>query len=84
MMGPLFDIALAGVAPEESGSASGVLNALQQLGGSIGVAALGTAFLSWAPAHGSVAAGAWTLVAVTAVLALVALTAFALPRMPRH
>ncbi|SEL92065.1 MFS transporter [Streptacidiphilus jiangxiensis] len=83
LMGPLFDIALAGVAEEESGSASGVLNALQQLGGSVGVAALGTAFLSWAPTHGPVTAAGWTLAATALVLGLVGLAAFALPRMPR-
>ncbi|WP_042417300.1 MFS transporter [Streptacidiphilus anmyonensis] len=83
MMGPMFDIALAGVAAEHSGSAAGVLNALQELGGSVGVAALGTAFLSWAPRHGSVTAAGWTLASVVAILALVGLTTFSLPRMPR-
>ncbi|WP_328917580.1 MULTISPECIES: DHA2 family efflux MFS transporter permease subunit [unclassified Streptomyces] len=46
VMAPFFDIALAGVSDEETGSASGVLNAVQQLGGSIGVAVLGTVFFS--------------------------------------
>ncbi|GIG57728.1 putative actinorhodin transporter [Longispora fulva] len=43
-MVPLFDFILAGVNEREVGSASGVLNAFQQLGGSIGVALLGTLF----------------------------------------
>jgi EmrB/QacA subfamily drug resistance transporter len=41
---PLFDIILAGVADHEVGSASGVLQAMQQLGMSLGVAAIGTLF----------------------------------------
>ncbi len=41
---PLFDIILAGVADHEVGSASGVLQALQHLGMSLGVAGLGTLF----------------------------------------
>jgi EmrB/QacA subfamily drug resistance transporter len=41
---PLFDIVLASVTGREIGSASGVLNAVQQLAGSIGVAVLGTVF----------------------------------------
>ncbi|MEV6526663.1 MFS transporter [Longispora sp. NPDC051575] len=43
-MVPLFDFILAGVSEREVGSASGVLNAFQQLGGAIGVALLGTLF----------------------------------------
>jgi EmrB/QacA subfamily drug resistance transporter len=41
---PLFDIVLAGVADHEVGSASGVLQAMQQLGMSLGVAGIGTLF----------------------------------------
>ncbi|MFE5403218.1 MFS transporter [Streptomyces sp. NPDC056580] len=37
-------LALSGVAPEESGSASSVLNAIQQVGGSLGLAVLVTVF----------------------------------------
>ena len=43
-MAPFFDIVLAGVDEEESGSASGVLTSVQQLGGAFGVAVLGTTF----------------------------------------
>ncbi|MEY9967134.1 EmrB/QacA subfamily drug resistance transporter [Streptacidiphilus sp. MAP12-16] len=83
LMAPFFDIALAGVAEQESGSASGVLNAVQQLGGSIGVAALGTGFFSWAAGHGFVQATGWTLgCAAAALLASAGLT-FGLPRMAR-
>jgi EmrB/QacA subfamily drug resistance transporter len=44
VVAPLFDIVLASVTEREIGSASGVLNAVQQLAGSIGVAVLGTVF----------------------------------------
>jgi EmrB/QacA subfamily drug resistance transporter len=43
---PLFDFVLASVTGSEVGSASGVLNAVQQLGGAVGVAAMGTIFFS--------------------------------------
>jgi EmrB/QacA subfamily drug resistance transporter len=43
-MAPFFDIVLAGVEDRESGSAAGVLTAVQQLGGAFGVAILGTVF----------------------------------------
>jgi hypothetical protein len=37
---------LAGVADHEVGSASGVLNAVQQLAGAVGIAAIGTVYFS--------------------------------------
>ena len=41
---PFFGNALSGVARHETGSASGLLNAVQQLGATIGVALIGTVF----------------------------------------
>jgi EmrB/QacA subfamily drug resistance transporter len=41
---PLTVVAVAGVAPHESGSASGLLNVMQQVGGTIGLAILTTAY----------------------------------------
>jgi EmrB/QacA subfamily drug resistance transporter len=52
MLAPLFDFVLAGVDDHEVGSASGVLNAMQQLGGAIGIAVIGTLFFSVASHHG--------------------------------
>ena len=46
LIAPMFDIILASVTDEEAGSASGVLNAGQQLATSIGIAALGTIFFN--------------------------------------
>lgn len=39
---PMFDVILAGVEPRQLGSASGLLEAIQQLGMSLGIAAVGT------------------------------------------
>jgi EmrB/QacA subfamily drug resistance transporter len=44
LMAPFFDIVLASVEQHETGSASGTMTAVQQLGGAFGVAILGTAF----------------------------------------
>jgi EmrB/QacA subfamily drug resistance transporter len=46
VMAPFFDIVLAGVSPKESGSASGTLTSVQQIGGALGIAVLGTVFFS--------------------------------------
>jgi EmrB/QacA subfamily drug resistance transporter len=51
VISPLFDFILASVTDEEVGSASGVLNAVQQLAGAVGVAGFGTIFFSTV-AHG--------------------------------
>ena len=53
MVSPLFHFILASVTDTEVGSASGVLNAVQQLGGAIGVAAIGTLFFSTLAHSGS-------------------------------
>ncbi|MFJ3809196.1 MFS transporter [Streptomyces sp. NPDC090073] len=44
LMAPFFDIVLSSVEQHETGSASGTMTAMQQLGGAFGVAVLGTAF----------------------------------------
>ncbi|MEU8586014.1 MFS transporter [Streptomyces sp. NPDC048664] len=44
LMAPFFDIVLASVEQHETGSASGTMTAMQQLGGAFGVAILGTVF----------------------------------------
>ena len=70
-MTPFFDITLAGVTLPLVGSASGVLNANQQLGGTIGVAVLGTVFFGLFDAGRPTGAMAAVLVA-SAVLVLAA------------
>ena len=84
VVGPLFDVILAGVTEPEVGSASGVLNAVQQLAGAIGVAVVPTVYLGRLDA-GAAAPDA-LLAAVAVVLALGAVTfalAFVLPRRAR-
>ncbi|AUY48512.1 MFS transporter [Streptomyces sp. CB01881] len=83
IMAPFFDIALAGVEDAETGSASGVLNAQQQLGGSIGVALLGTAFFGWAGPEGFQYAAGRTFGLTAGLMALAFLVAFLLPRHAR-
>ena len=46
LVSTLFDFILASVTEAELGSASGVLNAGQQLGGAVGVAVMGTVFFA--------------------------------------
>jgi EmrB/QacA subfamily drug resistance transporter len=48
-MAPFFSIVLAGVDDEETGSASGALTSVQQLGGAFGIAVLGTIFFGLLP-----------------------------------
>ncbi len=87
-MAPYFDIVLAAVDEHEVGSASGTLTAAQQVGGAIGVAALGTAFFAWAQPQqlGRVfdAALRHVLWLELGLLALAAGLAFLLPRRARE
>jgi EmrB/QacA subfamily drug resistance transporter len=85
VFGQLFDIILAGVAMDEVGSASGVLNAVQQLAGALGVAVLGTIFFSGLTARDlptdALATTAW---AAIIPLAITFLLAFRLPMRARE
>jgi EmrB/QacA subfamily drug resistance transporter len=49
---PLFDLILADLGDHELGSGSGVLNAVQQFCGALGVAVLGSVFFDLLPGHG--------------------------------
>ncbi|WP_084614761.1 MFS transporter [Nakamurella lactea] len=92
-MAPFFDIVLAGVDDDESGSASGTLTAVQQIGGAVGVAALGTIFFS-ALGHSSASTqvGAFggaaqaTMWAAAGLVAISFLLTFLLPKhaRPQH
>jgi EmrB/QacA subfamily drug resistance transporter len=74
-MGQLFEFILAGVGMDKVGSASGVLEAVQQLSSAVGVAALGTIFFSAFTGHGPTHAleiTAWAcLVPVAAAFVLI-------------
>ena len=82
-MGQLFEFILAGVGMDEIGSASGVLEAVQQLSSAIGVAALGTIFFSAfasGPPTRALAITAWAcLIPVAAAFGLI----FRLPMQAR-
>ncbi len=81
LIAPLFSIILASVNDEEVGSASGVLNAIQQLGSAVGVAVLGTVFFSVLSHHGFQVATERSLWVVGGIAVLVlALT----PMLPLH
>lgn len=81
---PVFDTILAAVTDAETGSASGVLNALQQLGGAIGVAVLGTVFFSVLGHHGFATALTHTLWWQVGLLVAMLLITPLLPRRPRN
>ena len=86
---PLFDIVLAGVADHEVGSASGVLQALQQLGMTLGVASLGTLFFGLLGsqvdrAADFVAAAGPTILVTVALLAAAFAIGFLLPKHARE
>lgn len=78
-----FDIVLAGVSLSMVGSASGVLNADQQLGGAAGVAVLGTVFFGLFDAGDALGAISAVLWATAALVLLTAALAFLLPRRAR-
>jgi MFS family permease len=83
ILSPLFSFVLAGVDDDEVGSASGTLNATQQLAGAAGVALIGTLFFSVASRHGLSVAFHTCLWIELAALAACALLVFLLPREPR-
>jgi uncharacterized membrane protein YfcA len=73
VVAPLFDVILASVTDEETGSASGLLNSGQQLSGSIGVAVLGSIFFSAASHgdfHNAFVRTLWVQVGTTVVMVL--------------
>jgi EmrB/QacA subfamily drug resistance transporter len=84
VFGPLFSVILAGVDDREVGSASGTLNAVQQLGNSIGVALLATIFFSLLD-HGHLSAAAMrdTTLISAGLFALAFALSFLLPREAR-
>jgi hypothetical protein len=83
LVSPLFDFILASVADHEVGSASGVLNAVQQLASAIGVAAIGTVFFAALGRSGFAAAIGQCLKIELGVAAVLFVLACALPRRPR-
>ena len=86
---PLFDIVMAGVRPHEMGSASGVLQTVNALGMSLGIAGIGAIFFALAGGHGGhvpvyLHAAEWTALATAGLLACSFAVAFGLPRRARE
>jgi EmrB/QacA subfamily drug resistance transporter len=84
MVSPLFGFILAAVTGDEVGSASGVLNAVQQLAGALGVAALGTLFFSTLTHDGFVAAITHSLIAELATMPVLFVLLGMLPKEARE
>jgi EmrB/QacA subfamily drug resistance transporter len=80
---PLFDIVLGGVEDHEVGSASSVLQAMQQLGMSLGIAGIGTLLFGLIDTRGYVSAAQATTIVVGVLIVAAFLLAFALPRPER-
>ncbi|HET6508214.1 MAG TPA: MFS transporter [Baekduia sp.] len=84
---PMFDVVLAGVQPHQLGSASGLLESIQQLGMSIGIAVVGTVLFDVVgSAHGPAAfvgAADHALLVGVGLLAVAAVTVAWLPRHAR-
>jgi EmrB/QacA subfamily drug resistance transporter len=84
IFGPMFNVILAGVRDDEVGSASGTLNAIQQLGGAAGVAVLGTIFFSVIDhGHASTTAVERTAFVAAALFVAAFALAFLLPKEAR-
>ena len=86
---PLFDIVMAGVRPQEMGSASGVLQTVNSLGMSLGIAGIGAIFFALAGGHGRhvpvyLHAAEWTALATAGLLACSFVIGFGLPRRARE
>jgi EmrB/QacA subfamily drug resistance transporter len=86
---PLFDIVMAGVRPQEMGSASGVLQTVNSLGMSLGIAGIGAIFFALAGGHGQhvpvyLHAAEWTALATLTLLAVSFAVAFGLPKRARE
>jgi EmrB/QacA subfamily drug resistance transporter len=84
IVSPLFNFVLASVRDNEVGSASGVLNAMQQLAGAVGVAGLGTIFFSTLSHAGFLTAISHCLLVELATMPALLLLSFALPAQPRE
>ncbi len=77
---PLFDIILSGVSDEAAGSASGVLTAMQQFGGAVGVAVIGTLFFELLPDRAFLGSMELTTLVATGLFVLCLAVSFLLPK----
>ncbi len=80
---PLFDIILASIDDQAAGSASGVLTAMQQFGGAIGVAVIGTIFFQLLPTQQFLGATKSATLVAVGLFVVSLLVTFALPQRAR-
>ncbi len=76
----IYDVAIGDVAPEEAGSASGSLSAVQQLAAAIGSAVVTTVYFSQAAAHGGIHAVTVSVVVAGAIIAICLGVVWLLPK----
>jgi EmrB/QacA subfamily drug resistance transporter len=80
---PFFGTVLAAVDDREVGSASGVVNAIEQLGSALGVAGLGTVFFDRIVTHGAASAAIPVYIITAGVLVASWAAAFFMPKTAR-
>ncbi len=81
---PLFDIILASIDDQAAGSASGVLTAMQQFGGAIGVAVIGTIFFQLLPEHAFLGATKNTVLVAIGMFVVSLAVSWLLPKRARE
>jgi hypothetical protein len=81
---PLFDIILASIDDQAAGSASGVLTAMQQYGGAVGVAVIGTVFFQLLPAHAFLGATKTSVLVAIGLFVVSLAVTFLLPKRARE
>jgi Arabinose efflux permease len=79
-IGTLFDFAIGDISPDEAGSASGSLSAMQQLSGSVGIAVITSVFFASNVSGGFVYAMQLSLILITAAIAACFAIARLLPK----
>jgi len=81
---PIFDTILSTVAPQQSGSASGVLSAVQSVFSSVGVAIFGTVFFTYALVGQADVGFRTGLIVQVVVVVLFVIVASLLPKRAQH
>jgi len=81
---PLFDIILASIDDQAAGSASGVLTAMQQYGGAIGVAVIGTIFFQLLPSHAFLGATKTSVLVAIGLFVVSLAVSYLLPKRARE
>ncbi|GAA2789809.1 DHA2 family efflux MFS transporter permease subunit [Kribbella solani] len=81
---PLFDIILASIDDQAAGSASGVLTAMQQYGGAVGVAVIGTVFFQLLPAHAFLGATKTSVLLAIGLFVISLAVSYLLPKRARE